>query len=357
MNPKLRSTDRILVRWPNPVGDAVMATPVLEGLRSSLPGARLAVCARPHLAGILEGNPGLDELVPCEDTSAQGFRRTVDRIRAFAPDAAVLLPNSLRSALVVRLAGVRRVYGYRRGPRVPLLTGGPAPQRDGRSIRPIPMVDYYLDLCRWLGLEVPERPRPRLFLADELAEWAEGYLAERGVGRGDTVVGFCPGAAFGPSKCWPAEHFARLAERLQDELACELLLLVGPGEGPIARRIAHLSRARLIDTDPDRVGLDRLKALIRRCDLLVTNDTGPRHFAAAFDVPAVVLMGPNDPRWTHANLDRAVILRQDLPCSPCHLKVCPRNHECMRGITPEEVFETALRLLPAGKAGPSPFPP
>lgn len=353
MDPKLKSSDRVLVRWPNPVGDAVMATPVLESLRAGLPEARIGVAVRPHLAGVLEGNPASDDLIPCEDTSAAGLRRTAERIRAFAPDAAVLLPNSLRSGLLVRMAGVPRVYGYRRGPRSPLLTGGPSPPRDGRGIRPVPMVAYYLGLCRWLGLETPARPRPRLFVADELVRSTEEYLARRGVGREEMLVGLCPGAGFGPSKCWPPEHFARLAERLREALRCRLILLVGPGEEPIARRIADLSAAPLIVAEPVREGLRRLKALIRRCALLVTNDTGPRHFAAAFDVPAVVLMGPNDPRFTNANLERAVVLRRDLPCSPCLLKVCPSDHACMRGIEPEAVFEAAMGLLtgPGAKTG------
>jgi heptosyltransferase-2 len=105
------------------------------------------------------------------------------------------------------------------------------------------------------------------------------------------------------------------------------------------------SGATIIDTSSDNVDLEMLKPLVQRCNLLVTNDTGPRHYAVAFDVPVVVIMGSTDPRYTASNLDRTVVIRKDLDCSPCHKKVCPREHECMKQITPEEVFAATAKLL------------
>jgi heptosyltransferase-2 len=101
----------------------------------------------------------------------------------------------------------------------------------------------------------------------------------------------------------------------------------------------------MIDTRADRVDLEMLKPLVKRCNLFVTNDTGPRHYAVAFDVPTVVIMGSTDPRYTAANLEHTAVVRKELACSPCHKKVCPRQHECMREIRPAEVLEAAERLL------------
>ncbi|MBE3069354.1 MAG: lipopolysaccharide heptosyltransferase II [Planctomycetes bacterium] len=345
MNPTLAPADRILVRCPNWVGDLVMATPTFDCLRASFPHARIAAVVRRYARGVIEGGPWFDEVIDCDDKSAAGFTQTVRRLRAFGADAAVLLPNSLRSLLTVRLAGIGRVYGYRRGFRGLLLSDGPAPLRDGRTIRPVPMMRYYLDICRWLGLPVPEDPRPRLYVGEEAERFARAALARYGVGPDDVVVGLNPGAKFGSSKCWPVEHFARLAERLQESLGCKILLFAGPGEDVLADRIVRAGRARLINTGPDRVDLARLKPLVRRCNLLVTNDTGPRHYAVAFDVPTVVIMGPTDPRYTDANLERTVVIRKDLDCSPCHKKTCPTDHRCMTAITPEEVFEACERML------------
>lgn len=352
MNPKLEPADRILVRCPNWVGDLVMATPAFECLRENFPAARIAAGVRRYARGVIEAGPWFDEVIECDDKSVSGFIRTVRRIRAFGADVAVLLPNSLRSLLTVRLAGVGLVYGYRRSLRGLMLSGGPKPLRDGRTIRPIPMTEYYLDLCRWLGLKAPANPRPRLGIGEDLERFGQAALARYGIGPEDRVVGLNPGAKFGSSKCWPVDHFARLAELLEESLGCKVLLFAGPGEDLLADRIVQSSRARIINTGPDRIDLARLKPLVRRCNLLVTNDTGPRHYAVAFGVPTVVIMGPTDPRYTGANLERTVVIRKDLECSPCHKKTCPTDHRCMTAITPAEVLEACQGLLSGRRTAP-----
>jgi heptosyltransferase-2 len=128
-------------------------------------------------------------------------------------------------------------------------------------------------------------------------------------------------------------------------------LFAGPGEDKIAHSITEKSHAPIINTAPDEVDLALLKPLIKRCQLLVTNDTGPRHYAVAFDIPVVVIMGPTDPRYTAAHLEKTVVLQKQLACIPCHEKVCRYGHECMTEIRPLEVFEACRKLLegPAGK--------
>ena len=158
------------------------------------------------------------------------------------------------------------------------------------------------------------------------------------------VIGLNPGARFGSSKCWPAENFARLAELLQQRWNCRTLLLTGPGEEDLSNRIAQLCRAQIINTSADRIGLADLKSVIKRCQLLITNDTGPRHYAVALGVPVVVIMGPTDPRYTRVNMDGTIVLRHELSCAPCHEKSCPENHECMTAIKPEAVLDAAETL-------------
>ena len=159
------------------------------------------------------------------------------------------------------------------------------------------------------------------------------------------VIGLNPGAKFGSSKCWPPHYFSDLADMLAKRWDCKLLLFIGPGEEDLGRSIAEASNARIIDTGPDRVDLALLKPLIKRCQLLVTNDTGPRHYAVAFEVPVLVIMGPTDPRYTDTNLEKTLVLRQELDCSPCHEKTCSLDHECMAGITPEDVLKGSEKLL------------
>jgi heptosyltransferase-2 len=207
------------------------------------------------------------------------------------------------------------------------------------------MLEYYLSLCRWLNLDVEHHDRPRLFMSSHLQKKASRLLEGYGISPDDMVIGLNPGAKFGTSKCWPPEYFARLAELLADRWKTKLLLFVGPGEEDIANSILRLSKAKIINTGPDGVDLALLKPLIQRCQLLFTNDTGPRHYAVALNRPVVVIMGPTDPRYTQRNLEKTIVLRRKTECSPCHLKECTQDHRCMTAISPEIVLQAGERLL------------
>jgi heptosyltransferase-2 len=344
---RLAEIETLAVRCPNWVGDIVMATPVFDCLRANLPRTKIVGILKRGARGIVGDSPWFDGLVEGNDKSWADFRRMRDQIRAWSPDAAILLTNSMRSALTVRLSGVRRLYGYRRQWRDLLLAGGPAPMRDGQGVVPRPMIEYYLEICRWLGLDVPEHPRPTLYIGQALRRRAEAMLQKYGIANKDFLVGMNPGASFGSSKCWPAEYFAELAGLCRSNLKAKVILFGGPGEDEILEAIRGRAQADVIDPRPDRIDLEMLKPMVKRCNLFITNDTGPRHYATAFDVPTVVIIGPTDPRYTDANLERAVIVRKELECSPCHKKVCPRGHECMKEIQPVEVFTAAERLLNA----------
>ncbi|MEX2129977.1 MAG: glycosyltransferase family 9 protein, partial [Pseudohongiellaceae bacterium] len=291
-------------------------------------------------------NPSIDHIIDCDDKSLSGLRKLRASLDPLRPQAGLLLTNTTHSLLSFRFAGISRIYGYKRNLRRFFLTDGPLPEcRDGR-ITPVPMQDYYLNLCRFLGLEAPDNPGPALFISDSLAEIGEQQLQCYGIEQDDLVIGLNPGASFGSSKCWPANYYARLAELLQKKFACKLLLLAGPGEQDIAARIINASNSKIINTAEDNIDLALLKPIIRRCNLLITNDTGPRHYAVAFNLPTIVLMGPTNPVYTATNLEYTSVLRRDLPCMPCHKKVCPLGHHaCMTEITPEMVFSRVQDLL------------
>jgi heptosyltransferase-2 len=347
MISSLSQVKTLAVRCPNWVGDIVMATPVFECLRANLPQAKIIGVLKKSAQGVLRDSPWFDGFVDSHDKSWAGFRQMRRQLKEHRPDAAVLLLNSLRSALTMRLSGIKRMYGYQREWRGPLLAGGPGVRRDARGIVPIPMVDYYLEICRWMDMEIPEPVKPKLFIGEALRQRGDALLKKYGIDETDFVIGLNPGASFGSSKCWPAEYFAELAEMCRAHLATKVIVFSGPGEDDIVQAILDHTSADLVETRADGVDLELLKPLVQRCNLLITNDTGPRHYAVAFDVPVVVIMGPTDPRYTAANLDQSVVVRKELSCSPCHKKVCPTQHECMREIKPAEVFAAAETLLSA----------
>lgn len=345
MNILPKHVDTLAIYCPSWVGDIVMATPLLDCFRANFPDTKILGILKKNAQGIVRDGPWFDDFIDGQNKSWAGFANTVMQVRRQKPDVAVLLPNSLRSALTMRLGGVKKVYGYRHNLRGAFLSGGPEPVRDNLQIVPVPMTQYYLDICRWLGMDIPPSAKPRLFINDKLLERGQALMSKYGIEAQDLVIGLNPGASFGASKCWPAERFAELAELCQRRLNAKLLLFSGPGEESIAEALMSYSQATIIDTRRDKVDLELLKPLVRRCNLLITNDTGPRHYAVAFDVPVVVIMGSTDPRFTASNLDKTIVVRKHLDCSPCHKKVCPSDHECMTQITSEEVFSAAVNLL------------
>ena len=322
-----------------------MATPTFECIRNNYPAARIIGLIRKYAGGVVEDGPWFNDLIKVDDKTIRGVFQASVRIRRLNPDMAFVLPNSFRSALIARLGGAKKVYGYRRNGRSGLMSGGPLPLRENKRFIPRPMVDYYLEICRWRNLTTPLQPRPRLFMSDAVKEKGRRLLKRYCISPDDTVIGMNPGAQFGSSKCWPPAHFARLAELLSQHWNCKILLFIGPGEKDIGNKIVQLSRAKIINTGPDKVDLALLKPLIQRCRLLVSNDTGPRHYAVAFDIPVVVIMGPTDPRYTQANLEKTIVLRREMECSPCHLKECKLDHRCMTEISPQAVLQAGKQLL------------
>ena len=322
-----------------------MATPTFDCIRRNLPEARLIGLIRNYARGVIADGPWFDDIVEKNDKTIGGIIDLIPRLRRLHADLAVILPNSFRSALIARLAGVRKIFGYRRNGRTALLTGGPQPRRDNHRITPRPMVEYYMEICRWLNFDTPSQPRPRLFYSQTTQQNGTRLIESCGITPADMVIGMNPGARFGSSKCWPPEYFARLAEMIAQRWDCKIILFTGPGEQDLGRQIVKLSRAKIINPGSDRLNLELLKPLVQRCRLLVTNDTGPRHYAVAFDIPVVVIMGPTDPRYTDANLEKTIIVRRDLECAPCHHKECALHHSCMTEILPEEVMQAAEQLL------------
>jgi heptosyltransferase-2 len=270
-------------------------------------------------------------------------------------DVVVLLANTFRSALTSWLGGCRRRIGYARYGRSLFLTDALPPLCDEHGRRkPSPVLDAYNRLAQRVGCPRPGRLM-ELFTtsADERAAdqvWERAHLEDY-----SEVICLNSGAAFGAAKHWPSAYFAELARRLAEERGSAVLVLCGPKEcqlaGDIVTQACHSNVYSLTDltapTVPDGppLSLGLTKACVRRADLLVTTDSGPRHFAAAFDRPVVTLFGPTHMEWTETYHPRAVHLQKRVQCGPCQLRVCPLDHRCMTRLTPDEVFTAAEGLL------------
>jgi len=341
---------KIAVFCPNLVGDTVMATPAFRALARGFPEARICLVARPLLLPLFEGTSWFAEVITHDPRSARRSERMVGvirRLRAERFELAVLFPNSFRSALTAWLAGIPRRIGYVLHGRSWLLTDRLYEPRDRRGARlPRPIVHSYLELVRRLGCPVGST---RLELAATPAEEELAIRAVEAVGlAGDRpLVVLNTGGAYGPAKSWPEQSFAVLARRLATERDLNVLVVCGPAEREPARRIASLANHERVASLADQtLSLSLTKACVKRACLVVTTDSGPRHFAAAFGTPVVTLFGPTHIAWTRTHHPHALHVYNPVSCGPCQRPACPEgHHRCLRELEPAQVFEAANRLL------------
>jgi heptosyltransferase-2 len=352
---------RILVVQPSWVGDAVMATPTLRALRLRFPEAHISYLMRRYVKPIYCGMPWADKLITYRTgkTKAKAgkgqFFELAGRLRKREFDLAILLPNSFKSALICKMAGVKRIVGYERDGRGFLLTDKLLPVKDRGKFVPWPIVKYYLGLASYLGSSYRDM-KLELFVTDSERREGEEVVVRAGLDRAicrpaaggaAPLVMLNPGAQYGAAKCWLPEYFAQLADRLIDEMGATVLISSAPKERRIVDAIMHQMKHAAVDLSRAGLTLGALKEITRRCDLMVTNDTGPRHIAAAFDVPVVTIFGPTHPEWTEIYFDKERKVSIPVFCGPCQKKTCPLDHRCMTRLTPAMVYETATGLLRA----------
>jgi heptosyltransferase-2 len=341
---------RIAVFCPNLIGDTVMATPTFRAIRRGFPGAEMTAVIKPHVAPTLDGTDWFDDWIRFDPRSRVRDERSwsaLRRLRRGRFDLAVLLPNSVRSAGMAWLAGIPRRVGYENHGRSILLTDHLRHPRDAAGSRlPVPIVESYLKLARHVGCPV-DSIRLELATTIEDEAGADRALGALGVSPDEQVVCLNTGGAFGPAKNWPNGHFSQLARRLAEELGVRILVLCGPKERDAAREIVRTAaHPRVVSLADQALGIGMTKSCVRRATLLITTDSGPRHFAAAFGTPVVTLFGPTHIAWTRTHHPQAWHVFHPVPCGPCQRPVCPEgHHRCMRELTPDSVFRAARRVL------------
>ncbi len=325
---------RLLVRTPNWVGDAIMSLPVLSGLMRLFPQAEITVLAARRVSPLFLGLPGVAEVIPYP--AALEKWRVLWGLRGRF-QLAVTLANSLESALGLCLLRAPVRLGYTADARGPLLK----PAVSGRRrLGGLHMVFYYLGLLKTLG-EVDSFTPPALYLREEETAAAAKLLSATGSGP---WVGLSPGAAYGPAKRWPPERFAAVGRELARECGARLVLLGGPGEAGVANQVKAQLDLPVLDLT-GKTDLRQALAVLSQLNLLVTNDSGLMHAAAALGVPLVAVFGSTDPAATGPFTPQATVLRQPLPCSPCRRRTCSLGYPCLTAISVEEVLAAARPWL------------
>ena len=341
---------RVVVRGTNWVGDSVMTLPALRALRRVLPEAEITLVVRPGAKGIFSDVEFIDQLLIYDRRTAFSI---IPQIRAWRQrhfDLAILFQNAFEAALIPFLAGVPLRLGYATESRQALLTH-PLPPPDWRSSRH--EVFYYLYLITALEQllfgtsEICEQdPDASLDIPAARKAQAENLLRSYGVREGEPIIALCPGSINSRAKRWPADSYAALADRLIDSHR-QVLLIGSAAEVGVSREVTSRMRKKPVLLT-GKTSLDQITAVLSLVDLVVTNDTGPAHIAAALGRPTLVIFGPTNPLTTRPFAPQAEILRHPPECAPCMLRDCPIDHRCMTAITVDEVFEHSHALLKRG---------
>lgn len=343
---------RVLLRGPNWIGDAVMCEPAISAVRRLFPQAELTLLVKPAVAELFTGHPDVSHILVYDDRGQHagltGKWRLANAMRRGRFDLAILFQNAFEAALLTFLAGIPCRYGYATdGRRLLLSDPVPRPGRGAISHQ----VEYYLGMLRPLGCEEPAAS-PRLVLFREEETAMAKRLAESGISGAELLIGLNPGSTYGGAKRWLPERFAETADRLAGQLNAKVLIVGARGEEPLAQAIAGRITSKTVILS-GKTSVRELMAAVKRCAVVVTNDTGPMHIAAAFGVPVVAVFGPTDWRTTAPFGTGHALVRQPVDCSPCLLRECPIDHRCMTRVTVDEVVQAAVVQMAAKQADAS----
>jgi heptosyltransferase II len=341
---------KILVRATNWVGDAIMAIPALQVVRSRWPDAQLTVLARPWVADLYRGQGIADNLIVFESRGRhkglRGREKLIAELRYEKFDIALLLQNAFEAAWLAWRAGIPERIGYARDRRSWLLTRAIEVPAEGEI--PAHEKYYYLELLRragWLKHDkLPAVEHIALSISADAREAAAQRLIAAGARPGAMWIAFAPGAAYGSAKCWAPERYASLADELILAYDADVILFGTPQESDMAARIQKSMRSRAVSlVGATQIG--ELPALLGACRLFVGNDSGAMHVASAAGLPIVGVFGPTDPDGTSPVTPQFALVRQPVACSPCFLRHCPIDHRCMTRISVREVFVAAENFI------------
>jgi lipopolysaccharide heptosyltransferase II len=359
---------RLLVRGVNWLGDAVMTTPALLRLREKFPDANIALLGPEKLRELWLHHPAVDEIISF--APGENIFSTAKKLRAGKFDLALVLPNSPRSAMEVYLGGIPQRLGYARPWRNLFLTQTVAPRTgavkmhkrseaeilqlisqnpESRIQNPVipksgHQIFEYLHLAAAVSAN-PEPLAPQLFVTPEEIEVTKKKFGLETIAQ--PIFGLNPGAEYGPAKRWPAEKLIAAAQEIQRQTNCVWILFGGKGDSPLCGRVgSEIQNSKFkIQNLCGQTSLRELMALLKICRVLLTNDTGPMHVAAALGTPVVVPFGSTSPELTGPIFSsNAKILKSDAPCSPCFLRECPIDFRCMNGIGVERAVQAVLQM-------------
>ena len=335
--------NRILIRGTNWIGDAVLTIPAIKSIRNGFPHSHISLLVNPWVRDIFIYNKDINEIITYAQTGGKitRIKNVISHLRAKEFDIAFLLQNAFEAALLTYLARIKYRVGYNTDCRSYLLTNIVYLKRE---ILKVHQVKYYLSLAYSLGFpQVDESPLVYTSITED--SYIDKWLSANNYSPKELLVGINPGAYYGSAKRWSPERYAEVANILHKEYKANIVFLGGPQEIEMKEKIAcHLRFNPLWATG--NLSLIQTTALIKKCRLIITNDSGLMHLSAAVSTPVVAIFGSTDPHLTGPIGDKHIIIKKELNCQPCFKRQCPKKHlRCMELIKIEEILSAVERLL------------
>jgi len=334
--------NKILIRGTNWIGDAIMTLPAVASIRATYPRAHIAMLVKPWVADIYKLFSDIDEIIIYENKfdNPAGVFRLAQKLKGGKFDLAILLQNAIEAAIIVVAAGIPLRAGYDSDARGLLLTHR---VRRTEEIKKVHQTDYYLEMvkvlgCVSVGREMHLETKINLLEARNVLRKFIPEEAKK------TVIGIAPGATYGPAKKWFPDRFAATADKLSEKFSAQVMIMGGKADGETAREVQELANAKLINL-AGKTNLLEAIYLISQCSLFISNDSGLMHIAGALNIPTVAIFGSTNPTTTSPMGSKSVIVRREVPCSPCLKKTCPTDFRCMRMISVEDVLPVAENLI------------
>jgi lipopolysaccharide heptosyltransferase II len=324
----------------------LLSTPVIKAMRYAYPNAYIAMMVSPYAKDIVEGNPHLDQVIIYDkDGKHKSWLRSASfarRLKKKKFDLALILHPTNRVHLVVFFAGIRRRIGYNRKLGF-LLTDA---FRHLKQLGQKHELEYNLDLVRYLGIQ-PEDKSMFMPLKAESEKWATDFLKAEGIKEGDKLLALHPGASC-PSKIWPQERFAQVADKLAQKHGFKVLVLAGPKDISLAQAAIKSMRTPALNL-AGKTSVSQLASLLKRCALFISNDSGPVHIAAAVGTPVISIFGRSQAglspqRWGPLSKDGRV-LHKEVGCIECRAHNCVREFACLKAIGVDDVLAAAEALF------------
>lgn len=371
--PVNASAEKILIRGVNWIGDAIMSMPAIAALRRCFPESRISLLTDEKLLDIWMKHREIDEVIVFKKT--EGIFSVAKKLRERNFDLGITFPNSHRAAIEMWLGSVKQRIGYSAFLRSPFLTHNVKPLHrfvkiqkltpkmvkaiiDGRlkhplqidANRPVHHIFNYLVLVQFAGAE-PKLSEPKIEIPME--ETIEAKRKFKIKNSEKPLIGIIPGAEYGPAKRWLRERFAQTAIALHKKTGCEICVFGAKADRLICLEISSLIRSgvgnsAVVENLAGQTTLRELCAALKLCDVVISNDTGPMHIAAAVGTRVIAIFGSTSPELTAPGLPgstRHIIISSNQKCSPCFLSNCPIDFRCMRSITVDSVVEAALKML------------